>query len=138
MLGQRAQQTFHRLVRHQTDAYEPRVLQPGSEEMNPLAGAVAELHFYLPKIVLSELSGKTFEADQRLHRLDAERGHQRVQGGLASLVARFANPAKDLQRGQIGCFFQNLYNGLPEILHDAGSADPPLLSLRSVIDMKDW
>ena len=37
--------------------------------MNPLASTIAELHFQLPKIVLTELSGKTFEADQRLHRL---------------------------------------------------------------------
>ena len=63
MLGQRAHQTFHRLIRHQTHPYQARVLQPGSEEMDPLAGAIAELHFHLPKIVLTELSGKTFEAN---------------------------------------------------------------------------
>src|SRR6267143_4250768 len=55
MLGQRAHQTFHRLVRHQTHPYPARVLQPGSEEMDPLAGAIAELHFHLPKIVLTEI-----------------------------------------------------------------------------------
>jgi hypothetical protein len=30
---------------------------------------------------------------------------------------------------------QYLYNKFPEILNDAGSADPPLLSLGSIIDM---
>src|ERR1700730_12166261 len=84
MLGQRAHQTFHRLVRHQTHPNEARVLQPGSEEMDPLTGAIAELHFHLPKIVLTELSGKTFEAHQRLHPLRTKRGYQRVERGLAS------------------------------------------------------
>src|ERR1700730_2041881 len=69
MLGQGPHQTFHGLVRHQTDAYEARVLQPGSEEMDALAGGIAELHFHLSKMVLTKLSGKTFEANQRLHRL---------------------------------------------------------------------
>src|SRR5258708_31935583 len=96
MLGQRAHQTFHRLVRHQTDAYEPRVLQPGSEEMNPLAGAVSELHFHLPKIVLTELSGNTFEADQRPHRLGTGRSPHRPQSGRSPPVSPLPNPAQDL------------------------------------------
>jgi hypothetical protein len=31
-----------------------------------------------------------------------------------------------------------LYNDFPEVLNDAGSANPPLLSLYGVIDMNDW
>jgi hypothetical protein len=65
------------------------------------------------------------------------RGHQSVQGGLASLVAASRTWAKDLQRGQVGFFFQDLYNKIPEILDLAGSANPPLLSLSGVIDMND-
>src|SRR5260370_21970523 len=98
MLAQRGPQTFHRLVRHQTDAYEPRVLQPGSEEMDPLAGAVAELHFHLPKIVLTELSGKTFEANQRLRRFRTKRSHQPIEHCLSSSIAGFPNSPQNLQR----------------------------------------
>ena len=78
MLSQGAYQTFHRLIRYHTHPYPARVLQPGSEKMDPLARTIAELHFHFPKIVLTELSGKTFEAHQRLHRLHrlgAKRGH---------------------------------------------------------------
>src|SRR5205807_1578265 len=58
MLGQCPHQTFHRLVLHQTDAYESEVLQARSKKVNPLAGAIEKLHFHLPKIVLTELSGE--------------------------------------------------------------------------------
>jgi len=54
------------------------------------------------------------------------RGHQSVQGGLASLVACLPNPAKDLQRR---------YDRFPELLNNAGSADSPLLSLSGTIHM---
>src|SRR6266849_5664874 len=98
VLGQRAHQTFHRLVRHQTHPYQARVLQPGSEEMDPLAGAIAKLHFHLPKIVLTELSGKTFEANQRLRRFRTKRGHQRIEHRLSSSIAGFPNSPQNLQR----------------------------------------
>jgi hypothetical protein len=57
---------------------------------------------------------------------------------LASLVAGFPNPAKDLQTRQVGFLFQNPDNDLPEILNDTRSGNLALLSLRSVIDMNDW
>ncbi len=88
--------------------------------------------------MLTKFSGQAFETNQRLYLFRMNRGYQSIQGGLAALVAHFPNPAKDLQRRQIGFFFQNPYNGFPEILNDAGSSDPPLLSLSSVIDMNDW
>jgi len=61
--------------------------------MDPLAGAIAELHLHLPKIVLTELSGKTFEANQRLRRLRAKRGHQRIEHCLSSAIAGFQSSA---------------------------------------------
>jgi len=96
MLGQGACQTFHRPVGHQAHPYPARVLQPGSEEVDSLAFTIAELHFHLPKIVLTELSGKTFEAHQRLQRLRAKRGHQHVERGLASFVAACLSSTKNL------------------------------------------
>ncbi len=57
--------------------------------MDALAGAIDELHFDLSKIMLTELPGQTFETNQRLGRLRAERGDQRVEGSLASLIACF-------------------------------------------------
>src|SRR5216684_4315833 len=59
---------------------------------------IDELHFDLSKIMLTELPGQTFETNQRLGRLRAERGHQRVEGSLASLIACFPNSPQNLQR----------------------------------------
>ena len=72
MLGQGSYQTLDRFIRDQTDAHEARVLQTGGEKMDPLAGAIDELHFDLPKIMLTELPGQTFETNQRLGRLRTE------------------------------------------------------------------
>ena len=88
--------------------------------------------------MLAKFSRQTFKTNQWLYLFRANRGHQSVQGGLAALVARFANPAKDLQRRQVGFFFQDLYNKFPGILDLAGSTDPPLLSLSGIIDMNYW
>jgi hypothetical protein len=88
--------------------------------------------------MLAKFSRQAFETNQWLYFLRANRGHQSIQGGLASPIARFPNLAKDLLGGQVGLFFQDLYDKFPEILNDAGSADSPLLSLSGVIDMNDW
>src|SRR6266851_3276620 len=98
MLGQGSYQTLDRFIRDQTDAHETRVLQARGEKMDALAGAIDELHFDLSKIMLTELPGQTFETNQRLGRLRAERGHQRVEGSLASLIACFPNSPQNLQR----------------------------------------
>ena len=66
--------------------------------MDALAGAIDELHFDLSKIMLTELPGQTLETNQRLGRLRAERGHQRVQRSLASLLACFPHSPQNLQR----------------------------------------
>jgi hypothetical protein len=58
--------------------------------------------------MLAKFSGQTFETNQQLYLFRMNSGHQSVQGGLASLVSRFPNPTKDLQRGQVGFFFENL------------------------------
>ena len=78
MLGQRAHQALHGLVRHQTDADRPGVLQARGKEMDATGGSVDELHGVLPKIVLAEFSRQSFETDQRLHRFRAKRSDQAV------------------------------------------------------------
>jgi hypothetical protein len=94
MLGQGSYQTLNRFIPDQTDAHETRVLQARGEKMDALAGAIDELHFDLSKIMLTELPGQTFETNQRLGRLRAERGDQRVEGSLASLIACFGLAAE--------------------------------------------
>ena len=64
--------------------------------MDPLAGAIAKLYFHLPKIMLTELSGKTFEANQRLGRLRPKRGYQGVERGLTSSIPAFPNSSQNL------------------------------------------
>ena len=76
--------------------------------MDPLAAAIDKLHFYLPKIMLTELPGQTLETNQRLGRLRAERGHQCVQRSLASLIACFPHSPQNLPRRELGCVLQNL------------------------------
>ena len=66
--------------------------------MHTPAGAIDERHFDLSKIMLTELPGQTFETNQRLGRLWAERGDQRVEGSLASLIACFPHSPQNLQR----------------------------------------
>ncbi|PYX11296.1 MAG: hypothetical protein DMG84_24200 [Acidobacteria bacterium] len=83
MLGQVAHQALHRLVLYHTDPDESGV-QTGN--------------VYFAEVMLAKFSGQTFETNQRPYLFRTNRGHQSVQGGLASLVARFPNPAKDLQR----------------------------------------
>ena len=68
MLGQGSYQTLSRLIRDQTDAHETRVLQTRGEKMDALAGPIDELRFDLSKIM------QTFETNQRLGRVRAERG----------------------------------------------------------------
>lgn len=103
--------------------------------MDPPAGTIAELHFHLPEIVLTELSGKTFEANQRLHPLRANRGHQRVERGLASRVAAFLNSPQNLQRRQIRRFSHDLNHLFPEIRDRAGPANLSFDTLPGIIDM---
>ena len=98
MLGQGSYQTLHRLIRNQTDAHETRVLQTRGEKMDALAGPIDELHFDLAKIMLTELPGQTFETNQRLGQMRAERGDQRVEGSLASLIAGLPDSPQNLQR----------------------------------------
>jgi hypothetical protein len=66
--------------------------------MDALAGTIDELHFDLSKIMLTELPGQTLETNQRLGRLRAQRGDQRVQGRLASLIACLPHSPQNLQR----------------------------------------
>src|ERR1700693_2129439 len=138
MLGQVTHQALYRLVFHHTDTDESGVLQARSEEVDTTGRPVKKGNVNLPEIMLAKFSGQALETNQWLYFFRTKLGHQSVQGGLASLIARFPDSAKDLQRGQIGFLFQNLYNDSPEILHDAGSANPPLLSLGGIIDMNDW
>jgi hypothetical protein len=108
MLGQIAHQALHRLILHHTDADESGVLQARSEEVDTMGRPVKKGKVYFAEVMLAKFSGQPFETNQRFYLFRTNRGHQSVQGGLASLIARFANPAKDLQRGQVGFFFQNL------------------------------
>src|SRR5271169_4221240 len=96
MLGQGSHQALYRLVPHQTDAHQARVLQTRGEKMDALAGAIDELHFALSKIMLTELPRETFKTNQGLGRLRAQRGHQRLECSLASPIARLARPVVEL------------------------------------------
>ena len=99
MLGQVTHQALHCLVLHHTDADESGVLQTRSEEVDATGRPIEKGNVHFPEVMLAKLSGQAFETNQWLCFLRTNRGHQSVQGGLASLVACFANPAKDLQRG---------------------------------------
>src|SRR5437667_899007 len=99
MLGQVAHQALYRLVLHHTDANQSGVLQTRSEEVDATGRPVEKGNLYFSEIMLAKFSGQTFETNQRFYLFRTNRSHQSVQGGLASLVACFANSAKDLQRG---------------------------------------
>src|ERR1700730_10016246 len=99
MFGQVAHQALHRLLLHHTDADKSRVLQARSEEVDTTDRPVKKGNIHFAKIMLAKFSGQTFEPNQWLYLFRTNRGHQSVQGGLASLVACFPNPAKDLERG---------------------------------------
>jgi hypothetical protein len=99
MLSQVAHQALHGLVLHHTDADKSRVLQARSEEVDTTGRPVKKGHIHFAKIMLAKFSGQAFETNQRLYLFRTDRDHQSVQGGLTSLVARFPNPAKDLQTG---------------------------------------
>src|SRR6266851_9902372 len=98
MLRQSAHQTFHCLILNQTDPYQARVLQTRGEKMDAPAAARDELHFDLSKIVLTEFPREAFETNQRLGRLRAQRGQQRVQSSLAPLIACLPHSSQNLQR----------------------------------------
>src|SRR5207248_3612108 len=98
MLSQVAHQALHRLVLHHTDADPSGVLQTRSEEVDTTGRVVEKGNVHFPEVMLAKFSRQTFKTNQWLYLFRANRGHQSVQGGLAALVARFANPAKDLQR----------------------------------------
>jgi hypothetical protein len=102
--------------------------------MDPLAGSSAELQ-HLPKIVLTELSGKTFEAHQRLGHFRAKRGHQRVERRLAPSITAFPYSPQNLQRSQIWRFLQNLADLFPESRDGAWPPDLSLAALRLIIDV---
>ena len=52
-----------------------------------------------------------FETNRRLGRLRAQRGNQRVEGSLATLIAGLPHSPQNLQRREIGCVLQNLQIG---------------------------
>src|SRR5260370_39688961 len=99
MFCQVAHQALHGLVFHHTDADKSRVLQARSEEVDTTGRPVKKSNIHFAKVMLAKFSGQTFESNQRLYLFRTNRGHQSVQGGLASLGACFPNPAEDLERG---------------------------------------
>src|ERR1700741_3802867 len=99
MFGQVAHQGLHGLVLHPTDADKSRVLQTRSEEVDATGRPVEKGNVYFPEVMLAKFSRQAFETNQWFYFLRTKRGHQSVQCGLASPVARFPNQAKDLQRG---------------------------------------
>src|SRR5215469_334089 len=103
--------------------------------MNPLSAAIAELHFHFPKIVLAELAGKTFEANQRFGLFPTQRGHQRVERRLAPSIPPFLNSPQNLQRGQSRRFLQNLDDLFPETHYRTGSTDLSFPTLGPIIDV---
>ena len=68
--------------------------------MHLLTGTIEEVHFHLPKVMLTELSRQPLEPHQRLGGLGAKRTDQRVECSLASSVAVLPNSSQNLQRGQ--------------------------------------
>src|SRR5712692_9208097 len=99
MLGKVTDQALHGFVLHQTDADESGVLQARGEEVDPAGRSVDKFDVHLSEIMLAEFPRQTFEANQGLYSLRTQRGHQSIQGGLASRIARLPNSPKDLQRG---------------------------------------
>ena len=104
--------------------------------MDPPAGAIDELHFHLPEIVLTKLPGQTFETNQRLRRLRAKRGHQRVQGCLASLDSRPPELAAESPATLDPAFAaESPVTGFRKFADRAWPTDLSLSSLRRIIDM---
>ena len=75
------------------------VLQARSEEVDTMGRPIKKGNVDFAEVMLAKFSWQTFKTNQRLYLFGTNRSHQSVQGGLGSLVARFPNPAKDLQRG---------------------------------------
>jgi hypothetical protein len=69
-----------------------------AKKVDALAGPIDELHFDLSKIMLTEPPGQTFETNQLLGRVRAERGDQSVEGSLASLIDCLPDSPQNLQR----------------------------------------
>jgi hypothetical protein len=103
--------------------------------MDALAGTIEELHFHLPKIVLTELSREPFETNQWLRQLRTKGGYQRVERRLASLIARLPHSPQDLERRQVWHFLQNPNCLFPESRDRTGPANLPLGSLSGIIHM---
>ena len=135
MLRQAPHQTLHRLVLYQRDTHPARVLQTRGKEVDAPHRAVPKLHVHLPEIVLAEFAGQTLETYQRLDLLRPQRSYQAVQRALASRVTRLPHSPQYLHRRQVGPVFQNLHHEFPEILDLAGPANPPLASLRSIVNV---
>src|SRR5260370_42051489 len=98
MFGLNARPSRPGLVPQHTDADKSGVLQARSEEVDTMNRPIKKGNVDFAEVMLAKFSGQTFETNQRLDLFRTNRGHQSVQGGLASLVACFSNPAKDLQR----------------------------------------
>src|SRR5260370_20765583 len=114
MFGQVAHQALHGLVLHHTDADKSGVLQARSKEMDTTNRPIKKGNVHFAEVMLAKFSGQTFETNQRLDLFRTNRGHQSVQGRLASLVARLSNPAKDLPRREVRAPFHHGYYPRPQ------------------------
>jgi len=135
MLRQAAHQRLHRLILHQRDADQPRVLQARGKKVDTARRAIPKLHLHLPEVVLAEFAGQTLKTHLGLDLLRPQRGHQAVQRALAPRVARPPDSPQDLHRRQAGLLFQDLDDQFPEILHPARPANPPVRPLSGIIDV---
>src|SRR5439155_5384865 len=105
------------------------------EEADAAHRPVPKLHIHLPEIVLAEFTGQPLETYQGLDLLRPQRSHHAIKRALAPRVAHLPDSPQHLYRWQVSLLLQNLDHQFPEILDQAGPADPPLGPLRRIVDM---
>lgn len=93
---------------------ESRVFQAGSEEVNASSAPVEKAHVDLTEVVLRELSGQAFEANDGRRVARSVRGNERVEGGLAARVAVDLGATKELLRRQRRLIAEPTLNDLCE------------------------
>ncbi len=137
MVGELADQRLGRFIGDQRHADRPGVLQPRGEEPDPLGRPIAILDVHLAEVVLTELARQTLKPDQRCLVLGPDGGNDREERGLLSRVPGEAHAPQHLHGLEVALLLQQIRDGFPEILDQAGTTDAARPTLCRIIDVRD-
>jgi hypothetical protein len=137
MLGEGADQGFGRLVGDQRDADRPRVFQARGEEADSLGRPVDILDVHLPEVVLTEFTGQALKPDERGLVLRPDGRNEGKERGLLARVPHEAHATQHLDGLELGLLLEQIGDGFPEILDQAGPADAPRHPRRRVVDLRN-